>query len=1113
MDLDGAPSSEEALADWLARYDESLAGKGALPNLSRDPAPDELRTRLQEDVACLQLLQQLRPPASVQAVSAAPAAEPVAPEPATVDDRYHLLRLHATGGIGRVWLAWDGELGRCVALKDLHPDKAQHALLRARFLREIQITSQLQHPGIVPVYDLMLRPVPSGEVEPLYTMRFIQGRTLTAAAHAYHAQRRAGKARARDLVALLNAFLSAANTVAYAHSRGVIHRDLKGQNVVLGDFGEVVVLDWGLAKVREPGARGEGRGAGEDLSSLAARHPSLATPPDQSLLGQIIGTPAYMAPEQAAGRPGDADERTDVHGLGAILYEILTGQPPFTDTDTRAILHKVCTSEPTRPSAHWPGVPRPLEAVCQRALARGPERRYASVADLVQEVQNWLVDEPVKAYPEPRLARLRRWARHHKPIVAGVAVLLLTGLVAGVVGVLALGEERTHLLEVRAEAARERALADARARRELETQTYFQRIALAEREVTAGNFSRAIHYLSDCPPGLRGWEWHCLQRRCRTDLLTLRGHHSAVAAIVFSPAGDRLASAGHDRTILLWDAATGELLRTIRGHTDAVYALAYSPDGRRLVSASWDRTLKLWDTSTGNELRTFGPHKEDVYRVAFSPDGRYIASATAGNTLHLWDAETGQERLTRTEKHSFFGVAFGPTEPSVLATSHLRSIRLWDHQTGEEKASLDGHDSLIKVVTFSPDGRLLASGAGDLVRGDAGEVRVWDLLTRHLIATFRGHTDPIYGLAFAPRGRYLASASQDKTVKLWDLVTGQEALTLRGHTDTVRSLAFSPDGYRLATASADWTIKIWDATPWSQEWLSPEVLTLSGNNGRVIGAAFSPDGRVIASGSDAPAIKVWDARTGAETRSIPVSPEPLAVAFSPDGTYLASSHSDSSVRVLDVRDGHEVFRLEEPQLGVIRSVAFSPDGRRLAAGGWWRTVQVWDLGSREKLFTLTRHTQPVLAVAFGPRQRYLASAGYDQTVMVWDAQTGEHVHTLGGHASRVQGIAFSPNGDTLASGSHDGTVKLWDTSTWKVIRTLRGHAAGVNGVAFTPDGRRLVTAGDDWALRIWDAKTGEEVRTLRGHSDRVQSVAVSPDGRRLVSCSYDRSVKVWEMPR
>jgi tetratricopeptide (TPR) repeat protein len=346
-------------------------------------------------------------------------------------ERYKLTHLHARGGLGQVWLAMDGDLNRSVALKELRPERGTDPRLAARFLEEAQVTGQLEHPGIVPVYELARR---SGDGRPFYTMRFVRGRTLAEAARDYHRKRAAGEAEPLDLAALLNAFVGVCNAVAYAHSRGVIHRDLKPQNVVLGDFGEVIVLDWGLAKLV---------GRPEE----AAAFPSISLDADEghaaTMPGQVLGTPSYMSPEQAEG--ATVNHLSDVYGLGAILYEILTGRPPFEGTETRDLLRRVVVEAPARPRDVVPGTPRALEAVCLKAMAKKPAGRYTSAAELADEVRHFLADEPVRAYRAPAAARAGRWMRRHRTLVSGAAVLLLTALAATALGLVLLGHKNREI--------------------------------------------------------------------------------------------------------------------------------------------------------------------------------------------------------------------------------------------------------------------------------------------------------------------------------------------------------------------------------------------------------------------------------------------------------------------------------------------------------------------------------------------------------------------------------------------------------------------------------------------------------------------------------------------
>jgi serine/threonine-protein kinase len=397
---------------------------------------------------------------------------PPAPYLAPSRDRYTLTRLHAHGGLGQVWIARDAALGRNVALKELRPPQAGNPAVWSRFVEEAQITGQLEHPGIVPVYELSRG---SEEQPPFYTMRFVRGRTLTEAIQAYHDKCRAGKVEPLEQRALLRAFVGVCHTVAYAHARGVIHRDLKGQNVVLGDYGEVIVLDWGLAKLTTEKAKdkerakdkGQGAKASEEVEegkraetgecraddSLDAVALDEDLRREATVQGQVMGTPAYMAPEQAAGQSDQIAPHTDIHGLGAMLYEILTSQPPFQGNDTQAVLRQARDCDPPRPSRLAAGVPLALEAVCLKAMAKAPEDRYGSASEVAQEVERWLADEPVAAFPEPWTVRSSRWVRRHRTGVttAVAAVGVASVCLAGLSALLAAANEREHQAKLLAE--------------------------------------------------------------------------------------------------------------------------------------------------------------------------------------------------------------------------------------------------------------------------------------------------------------------------------------------------------------------------------------------------------------------------------------------------------------------------------------------------------------------------------------------------------------------------------------------------------------------------------------------------------------------------------------
>jgi serine/threonine protein kinase len=352
--------------------------------------------------------------------------------------RYTLARLHAKGGIGQVWVARDADLGREVALKELLGDHGENPALISRFLEEAKITGQLEHPNIVPVYELASPAGPTAS--PFYTMRFVRGRTLAAAIRDYHRKRLAGEAGPVELRELLGHYVAVCNALAYAHSRGVLHRDLKPGNIVLGDYGEAIVLDWGLAKIK---------GSQDRQTTLLPVTVPNESARDATMQGQVLGTPAYMSPEQAEGRLDLIDERSDIYGLGAILYEILAGEPPFSGPETANVLSQVIHEPPVPPRQRVPATPRALEAICLQALAKKPADRYRSAKELAADVQRWMADEPVSAWPEPLRLRAGRWARRHRSFVASAAVLLLSAVAALSAGTILLSQANARTKEQR----------------------------------------------------------------------------------------------------------------------------------------------------------------------------------------------------------------------------------------------------------------------------------------------------------------------------------------------------------------------------------------------------------------------------------------------------------------------------------------------------------------------------------------------------------------------------------------------------------------------------------------------------------------------------------------
>jgi WD40 repeat protein len=1048
---------------------------GKSQNMSKAPRPanDDHSARLPEgaEAPTLDPLVPHRLPTDLEAATIPPpsaaAGDGEKPYAPTVPG-YEILSELGRGGMGVVYQARQLSLNRVVALKMILAGGHAGEDELARFRLEAEALALLRHPNIVQIYE-----VGTHEGRPFLALEFLEGGSLAG-------QLEKGIPTPAAAAALVEAL---ARAVHAAHERGIVHRDLKPENVLLDRDDTPKITDFGLAK------RLEDR-AGQTASNA------------------VVGTPSYMAPEQAEGKSRLVGPAADVYALGAILYRLLTGRPPFQGPTNMDVLLQVVANEPAPPRRLCPQVPRDLEIVCLKCLRKQPADRYAEALELAEDLRRFQAGEPIRARPVGRAERLVKWARRQPALAAacvlGVLVLLLGFGWASAVWLWQRAEgafQQADVARQEATAARDQvAIAfvqeqlarkgEAEARRDLARLSYYRAIDLAHREWRDNELARAEQLLQDCPVALRGWEWHYVRRLCHGELLTLRGGGGSVA---FSPDGGRLASGCQDGTVKVWDTQTAKEVLTLKGDRGWVRSVAFSSDGLRLASASLDGTVRVWDAQTGQLSLTL--EKAGEY-VALSPDGRRLACAFGQDkAVKVWDAHTGRLALTLEGHSRVYAVAFSPDGRRLASGSALDgTIKVWDVPTAQESLTLKGHAGPVQGLAFSPDGKRLASASSDRT------VRVWDALTGQEAFTLKGHESIVFGAAFSPDGRRLASASGDRTIKVWDAQTGQELRTLKGHTNLVSSVAFSPDGRRLASASADGSVKVWDAHA------GPHERTLKGN----FNVSFSADGRCMASSIQGRTVRVWDPLTG--QLSLTLEKAGSYVAFSPDGRRLAcGSHEGrldqpGEITVWDALTRQLALTLRG-QIGPVYAVAFSPDGRRLASASSDNTLKVWDAQTGQLTLSFKPGINNMTRIAFSPDGRRLAIDAWDQTVKVWDALTGQLTLTLKRRGGSVGSLAFSPDGRRLACApSFDGPVKVWDTQTGDESLSLKG---GFRCVAFSPDGRRLASASHGSTLRVWDAQTGQEALTLNGHTGPVHAVAFSPDGKLLVSAS-PKAVKVWD---
>ncbi|MBS0262538.1 MAG: protein kinase [Planctomycetes bacterium] len=1074
-----------------------------------------------------------------------PVTRPQSPEMprSTADSRYQLQGEIARGGMGAIIKGRDTDLGRDLAIKvllDQHKDKPD---VIQRFIEEAQIGGQLQHPGIAPVYEL-------GQFQdrrPFFSMKLVKGETLSKLLESRQVP-------SEDRGRFLGIFEQVCQTMAYAHSRGVIHRDLKPANIMVGAFGEVQVMDWGLAKVLSAGGIADEKKAHDKLQSqsiiqtLRSKVDSdapgvVGTVGSQTQMGSVMGTPAYMPPEQALGEIDQMDERADVFGLGAILCEILTGKPPYVGGDGTQVYRMASRGKLsaclTRLDAC--GADPELIALTKNCLALEPKERPRDAGVLAERVTTYVesVETKLRETELERAAQMARAdaqakqaeaesrraesefaraqeerKRRRTSLALATSMLLLVGVVSS--GWLYLLQQDADRIAVEADAQRrharemdeqrqmevaarekaEDARRDAENQRQLAEQRaetirenlYFANMNLAgQAAVEPSGIGRVQQLLKKWGPDgshsdLRGWEWYYFESLCQKDLSTLGGHTNGAAAVAWSPNG-----------LLVATSDGGNQIFDDKIHPGVVPGV-----------------VKIWDAVTAEERLTLRGHRDIVTVVSWSPDALRLATSSFDGTVKIWNLRTGetlcelsagQPRQRSSEVHTLHWSPNGAQLASAAIDGH---ITVWDAATGKPLQSMSTNRWNYSV-SWSPDGSRLASAGLD--------VKILDVTTGGVIQSLGEHAGArVTSVCWSPDGSQVASAGWDAKVKVWDVKTGNLTQTLSGHLTYVVSVGWSPDGRRLASASLDSTIKIWEPATGS------ELQTLRGHADEVLAVCWSPDSARLASASSDNTVKIWDATARYDTPTVRGPENSTAVAcWSPDGMRLASGSVQHTIKVWDVVTTEERLSLRG-HTNVVTSVTWSPGGKQLASASQDGTVKVWDASSGEAIHTLrgppnsgVNYNNIVEDVSWSPDGTRLAVSTSTGKVEIWDADSGTLQRSNNEHQKRVYEVRWSPDGKRLATASQDNSLRIWDAASGRELQTLRGHAGTVLAVAWKPDGTKLASGGVDKTIRIWDAETGSHLFTIPAHTGHVWSVSWSPDGERLASGSSDNTVKLWEV--
>lgn len=1028
--------------------------------------------------------------------------------------RYEILDAIAVGGMGAILQASERISKRKVAMKVMIRADTESPAAK-RFMREAIIVSSLEHPNIVPVHDIGISPLG----DPYFTMKLVQGENLADVLY---------KVRSRDpeyfhnydLPTLLEILIKVCNGVAFAHSRSVVHLDLKPHNILVGDYGEVLVLDWGLARVIPTISEDNPLYAvcGEENFAPTT---SYAMNYNYSLFtedGTIKGTPGFMAPEQAHGNINEIDQRADVFSLGTLLYMMLTLRVPIIGENSSEILQHTIKGNfvPPGKRLYQHSVPEQLEAIVMKAMTVDVEERYTSVKDFQKDISAYLSGHVISVEKDNVSKKIYLFLKRKETevslfVASAVVTICLVSIFMFKLKFKVLeassGEKTSEVAraarflgnqqisEIR-EKEKTRKMEAEGASLQADFNDYVANIRLAELNIQKSRFDVASGILENCSKQFRHWEWGHLKYLTEITRHTIQIGKVPTAADLSSDGSILAATAGS--VIVIIDVETGKITKSLYHKQSIVTLVTLNRDGKKLLSDGFGNSVGVWDVDSGSVVRLLSEHPSRVSALAMDPTNKKNLAVTGSldGTVIFWDYISGKKLRTVKEHHgSITSISISSDGRRVVTGGNDGALRLWDGETGSILFTIDAHNAPVTSVILKDKRQTIVSGSRNNM------IKFWNSETGKQLHVIRRHPGNLNSLDVTDNLDYLVTSGTDSLLRFWDGNTGALKYSLAGHLGPIG--AISVEGGTVATASLDSTIKTWSIEKVTA------IRKFKAHPRGLSAVSQSPNGKWIATGGEDGKVKVWSEKNGKQTVTFTGHTGPITtVSFTSDGEYVISGSRDRTLRLWKLKSASERSILPG-HTGAISALAVSKNTRKIISGSYDKSAIIWDSTSGRQLVTLQGHKGIVTGVAISSDGKTAITAGDSQTITIWDAETGQKTHHIGQLGASITAITISSNDQFVAVGDTSGRITIVDIVEGEPNRFFIAHQERINTLTFSDDSRRVVSGGNDMAVRVWDVESGMELATFYVQYSAISSVSINKESRRIICGNSKGQVNIW----